>query len=291
MEAEASLAELIARRAPEAGMSGTCLPDFYLARRTSPMPPRPVLYEPSICVVAAGRKEARLGGRTLVYDETRYLLCTLTLPIESTVPEASEEAPFLGVVLRIDPAMVGQLLVEMDPFMRWPERAPEGGAMCSVVVDPGFGRLASRLVRASDNPMDARILGPALLRELYYRVLCGPNGHVLRDCVLRDGHVSRVARAVRFIEQRFAEPLSVDRIAHEAGMSASALHEHFKQATSLSPMQFVKKLRLHHAHTLLLGGAGSGEVAFEVGYNSPSQFSREFKRLFGVSPSAVHATA
>ena len=128
------------------------------------------------------------------------------------------------------------------------------------------------------------MLGPTLIREILYEVLRGPNGHVLRNSLLREGSTNRVAQAVTFVEKNYQEPLDVETLARQAGMSTSALHHHFKQATALSPMQYVKKIRLHQARALLLSGRAAAEAAFEVGYNSPSQFSREFRRLFGVSP-------
>ena len=142
-----------------------------------------------------------------------------------------------------------------------------------------------------DDPMDHKVLASGVVREAIYRVLKGPVGHVLRDCVMRDSSAHRVVRAVRFLEENCERAIGVEEIARHVNMSSSALHHHFKQATMMSPMQFLKKLRLHRARLLLLSGRSAGEAAFAVGYASSSQFSREFRRLFGIPPTQARMTA
>ncbi len=288
MDTHPDLASLIARHTRVEGPTDTDVPGLVLMRAHGSMKRRPVVYETSLCVVAQGSKCAHLGGRTFVYDPMHYLMCALTLPVESEIRTASAERPFLGLVLRFDPALVGQLLLEMDEFVAWSD-APPREAIVSGRMNAHLVRAMTRLVGCLDDPMEQNVLAPALTREILFEVLRGPHGHVLRSRVLRDGSAHRVARVVSFLEEHYAEPVDVAAMAKQAGMSQSALHHHFKEATTLSPMQFVKKMRLHKARTLILSGQGAAEAAFAVGYNSPSQFSREFRRLFGTPPSHVRA--
>lgn len=283
------LVESISRHILDDGYQETPVEGLGLFRQSEPTAQRTaVLYEPSICVVAQGMKYAHIGQRTVTYDPASYLLSTLTLPVEMEIPDASPEAPFLGLVLCFDPMLVSTLLAEMDDFVEWPSATPEAGeAIASTPLTEDLARAIARLVDCIDDPLDAKVLGPNLVREILYEALRGPQGHLLRDRVLRDSHANRVARVVTYLEEHFNESLDIDSIAQHAGMSASALHHHFKQVTALSPMQFVKRLRLHQARALLISGRASSEAAFEVGYNSASQFSREFRRLFGVPPSQL----
>ena len=281
-----ALARLIAERTPEEGVTESGLEGLRLIRLAGPVGPTPVVYEPSLCVVAQGAKIAHLGDETFVYDGDNYLVCSLTLPVVSEVPRATPGTPFLGLVLPIETQLVGRLLLEMDGHVDWPALAPEPSILAGP-IDGELGQTMMRLVRVLDDPMDRKVLAPGLVREAVYRVLKGPVGHVLRDGVMRDGSAHRVARAIRFLENNCDRALDVEEIARHANMSSSALHHHFKRATTMSPMQFLKKLRLHRARLMLLSGRSAGETAFAVGYGSSSQFSREFRRLFGVPPTHV----
>lgn len=283
------LGQIIADQTSQEGVTQTAIDNLILVRLSAPMVRTPVVYGPSICVVAQGAKHAHLGGRTLVYDRNHYLICSLTLPVDSEIPEASAEAPFLGLVLKVDLHLVGQVLMEMEDYMRWPEGTEP--SIKSGPIDEQLRRTMARLLFTANHPMDRKILAPGLMREAIYTVLKGPIGYVLRDCVVRDSSAHRVAKVVRFLEENYQRALDVEEIARHANMSPSALHHHFKQATTMSPIQFVKKLRLHRARAMLLSGHGAGEAAFAVGYGSPSQFSREFRRLFGMPPNQVRASA
>ncbi|MCA9706080.1 MAG: AraC family transcriptional regulator [Myxococcales bacterium] len=277
----------IDRLAEGLGVSSTAWPGLSVARVTAPMARTPVVYAPSLCVVAQGRKLAYLGDRPFEYDPRRYLLCSLPLPIESEIVEATPQRPMLATILRFDPARVGTLLVEMEEFFDWPHDGPAQAAVAPCEMTDGVHDALVRLLDAVSRPMERQLLGPGLERELLFEVLRGPNGGLLRSFVLRDGSAHRIARVVSYLERHFREPVDIRAIAKRAGMSSSTLHEHFKRTTSLSPIQFVKKMRLHEARALLLGGRGASEAAFDVGYASPSQFSREFRRMFGQTPSQV----
>ena len=283
------LCRLIDRLALDTGVTETAWPGLVVARVTKPMARTPVVYSPCLCVVAQGSKRAYLGDHVHAYNPRNYLLCSLPLPIESEILEASPDEPMLALVLKLDPAEVGKLLVEMDAFVDQPAESPPAGAVVPCEMTPNVFRAITRLLEAVASPIERAVLGPALQREVLFEVLRGPNGSLLREFVLRDGSAHRVARAVTFLEKNYRRPIDVKAIAKQAGMSPSSLHEHFKRATSFTPIQFAKRLRLHDARALLLSGRGASEAAFEVGYASPSQFSREFRRMFGEPPSRVRA--
>ncbi len=288
--ANASFKEVVAHQAPEGGIVECAVPGLKLARITQPFLRTPVMYGPSLCIVAQGQKKAYLGDQVVTYDPDNYLVCSLTLPVDSEVPVASPDQPFLGAILKVDPQILGHLLVQMDKHVQWPRNAP-AATMTTAGFDPELREIFRRLILMNDNPLDLEVLAPGLVKEALYRVLQGPQGYVLRESVYRDSSTHRVAKVVRFIEENYRENLDIDALAQRAHMSSSALHHHFKRATQMSPLQFVKKLRLHQARALLLTGLSAGETAFEVGYGSQSQFSREFRRLFGVPPNQLREAA
>ena len=154
-------------------------------------------------------------------------------------------------------------------------------------LTPGLLEIVLRLINTLDDSMDARVLSPAITHELYYEVLRGPCGQLLRNCVANDAYANKIAPIVHYIERHYEQPLEIDTLAKVAGMSASSLHTKFKLATTMTPIQFIKNFRLHKARRLILSGTAAGDASFAVGYNSPSQFSREFKRLFKMSPKEV----
>ncbi len=285
------LQSLLHRLAVRPGVIQTDWPGLVVARLEQPVKRTPVVYAPSLCVVAEGQKLAYLGDRVFEYNPHNYLLCSLPLPIESEIPAATPERPVLATVLRFNLALLGRLLVEMEEFeefIDWPvDTTVPAVAPCEMT--PRVRAALIRLLQVVQHPMERRVLGPGTERELLFEVLRGPNGNLLRNFVLRDGSAHRVSRVVSFLEKHFREPLDIKSIAEQAGMSSSSLHQHFKRATSLSPIQFIKRMRLHEARAMLLRGCGASEVAFDVGYTSPSQFSREFRRMFGQSPTQVRA--
>ena len=264
-------------------------PGLRLWRITARTVPEPNLYDPTLCILAQGAKRVHLDSKaTQLYDPGHYLLSTMTVPARAEVVEASPGKPLLALVIDLDIQMLSQLVVEVGEDIPCGRGSP-GPALVTAPIDPLFARTLLRLLQVAESDADWRILSSGLLRELHYLVLCGPAGSVLRDRVERHGSMERVARAVRFIEEHFSESLKVEAIARSAGLSASALHIRFKEATGLSPMQFAKRLRLHRAHGLLVAGETVARSAFEVGYVSPSQFSREFRRQFGMTPVAARA--
>lgn len=291
MKFRSELAEVIASFSSEQGANPTSVPGLTLYRSETAMPRIPVVYEPAICIVAQGRKQLYFGDKSCSYDPDNYLINSLTLPIEAEIQEVGEGQPYLGLAIKVDPNMVSKLMLEMDRL-----EPPKTGIPATDIIMPcslpqQLSKCLIKLVNSIADPMDREIMGPDLQREIFYQVLKGPHGHILRNCIINHAGANRIAPVVHYIENNFHQPLDIDAIAKVASMSPSTLHEHFKQVTSMTPMQFVKNLRLHRAHAMLLNGNQASEACYQVGYSSPSQFSREFKRFFGETPREIQATA
>ncbi len=237
---------------------------------------------PSFCVIAQGSKEIWLGNTCLRYDPDNYLIASATLPIATRIVHASLEEPYLGIVFRLDPLVVGAVLAEA---MR-PVSHHTGTAAIGVnALEPQLLDTVVRYVRLLDTPADAAVLLPLCAREMIYRLLCGAQGERLQYIVASDGATRRIFEAVRHIRSTFAQPLSIEQLAHEAGMSVSSFHAHFRALTALSPLQFQKQLRLHEARRLMVGeGLTAASAGYHVGYDNASHFTREYKRLFGAPP-------
>ncbi|WP_404335556.1 AraC family transcriptional regulator N-terminal domain-containing protein [Sphingomonas sp. MMS12-HWE2-04] len=284
MDRIADLAALLLRHGPESGMAGTAAPRLSLIRADRPTEPVPSVYEASLCLIAQGSKRVSLGDHSVVYDASRYLLVSVDLPLVGHVIDASPAAPYLCCKIDFDPAVLADLLVE--------EGAPSPKTDLPVLAvypsDPDLIDAACRLVKLLDEPESISALAPLIEREILYRLLKGPHGPILRRMAAADSHLNQVSRAIAKIRSGFHEHLRVDAIAAAAGMSASSLHAHFKQITRMTPLQYQKQLRLQEARRLMLAeGANAGTASFAVGYESPSQFSREYRRLFGAPPARI----
>ncbi len=275
------LADAIGRQATVDGSHDTAVPELLLARRSAPSDLHAVTYEASLCVVAQGAKEVRLAGETFRYDPAHSLLVSVDLPVSARVVEASISRPCLAVRVTLDTAVVNEFLADGNAPIR---PGPPARGIGVEVVDPPLLDAVTRLVTLLGTP-DVPALAPLVLREITYRVLTGPHGPRLRQIAAAGAPAHRIARAVRWLADHYAEPLRVEDLAKRVGMSPSALHLHFKSVTTHSPLQYQKRLRLQEARRLMLGeGLDAAEAAFRVGYESPSQFGREYLRLFGCSP-------
>jgi AraC-like DNA-binding protein len=279
---QAELADRIARNIPGDGLHASLVPALSLIRASEPSQPLPTVYHPSICVVVQGRKRAMLGEEVFHYDPLHYLVVSMSLPITGQILDATPQSPYQCLRIDIDTALVNELLLQL-PAERISARG--GRAVYVARTSPTLLDAVLRLVRLLDTPDEATVLAPLALREIHYRVLTGELGQRLRELCDAEGPAQRVARAIDLIKTRYHEPLRIEQLAAAAHMSASSLHERFKAATAMTPLQFQKQLRLQEARRLMLvDGIEAAAASHRVGYESPSQFSREYRRLFGAPP-------
>jgi AraC-like DNA-binding protein len=276
------LAALITRHAPESGMFETGIGRLSLFRSDRPTVPLPSVYEASLCLIAQGAKRVSLGEDSMVYDAARYLLVSVDLPLVGHVIDASPDAPYLCCKIDLDLSALADLIIAEG------QASSLSGDLPVLAVYPGDPDLvdaACRLMRLLDQPRSLAVLAPLIEREILHRLLIGPHGPLLRHMAAADSRLNQISRAIAKIRTRFHEQLRIGEIAAAAGMSASSLHEHFKAVTRLTPLEYQKQLRLQEARRLMLAeGASAGAAGFAVGYDSQSQFSREYHRLFGAPP-------
>ncbi|CAO4139700.1 HTH-type transcriptional activator RhaS [Methylorubrum thiocyanatum] len=262
------------------GIAATAVPGLSTVRATAPSGLLHDISRPLVCLVLQGSKHVTMGMRDFAFGAGDSLLITADVPTVSQITRASAAAPYLSLVLELDPAVIADLAAQM-PVEPEPDHAP-------VRVDPTDAETADaalRLMRLLDRPASLPVLGAHLVREMHYWLLAGRHGAAIRRLGWADGHVERITRAVAILRAEFAGQLRVERLADAAGMSPSSFHQHFKAVTSLSPLQFQKHLRLIEARRLLVSeGLSASGVAFAVGYESIPQFTREYGRMFGVSP-------
>lgn len=237
--------------------------------------------EPTFVLVAQGAKRAMLGDEVFEYGQGQFLVVGVELPIAGCVIEASPDKPYLGAGMTLRASTISSLLLEMGPAAAAAE--PVGYAVsdaCEDLIDT-----VVRLLRLKDSPRDAAVLGPGLERELVWRLLNGPQGAMVRQIGLADSRLSQIGRAIRFIRAHHAEPISIPKLADMVAMSESSFHRHFRGATTMSPLQYQKLIRLQEARARIMADAGDvAAIGYSVGYDSPSQFSREYSRLFGAPP-------
>jgi len=287
---QGELADRVARNTPTPGLNDTRVPGLSLIRATAPSQPLPSVYHPSLCIVVQGRKRALLGDEVFVYDPLHYLVVSMTLPITGQIIDATPQQPYLCLRIDIDPGLVAGMLAQLPQ----PEPLPESATRALFLARTSAPLLDAvlRLARLLDSPEEAPVLAPLALREIHYRVLTGELGWRLRQLCEVDGPSQRIARAIDLVKARYAETLRIEDLAAVAHMSPSALHQRFKAVTTLSPLQFQKQLRLQEARRLMLGeGMEAATACHRVGYESPSQFSREYRRLFGSPPRREIASA
>jgi AraC-like DNA-binding protein len=283
-QANATLCSLIQPLATRPGFVDTLLPEVQEMSWDHYVASSPQIYEPSLMILAQGSKLARLGPRTLEYGAGQYLVQALSVPFMCET-FATTETPLLGVSVAIDRLLLGELVEAMGLL---PGRTPQPQtpeSMTSAALDAAMRESVERLLRCLHDPLECRVLGRTRLREVLYVALRGPQSAVLQALVEQQGHFARIASALSYLREHYAEPLSVEDLARCANMSASTFHEHFKRSTLLSPVQYLKRLRLIKAQQMLIGeGLGVAQVAHRVGYQSPSQFSREYKRFHARNP-------
>jgi AraC-like DNA-binding protein len=277
------LAPLVRALAPEEGYTLTALPSVRLLRSNRPLAQTPVLYDPGIVIVCQGCKRGYFGDRMYVYDAHQYLAVSVPVPFTMET-DASPEAPLLALYLHLDMPLAAEVMLAMERHGGRPNPvAPQ--SMMSSPLDAAMHASVQRLLLALADPMEAALLGPQLLRELYYRVLSGPQGPFMRAALGMQGRFGKIGKALQRIHACFAQKLDVAELAKEAGMSPPSFNNHFRAVTCTSPMQYLKSTRLHQARLLMLQQSMTAAAACHaVGFESPSQFNREFKRLFGLTP-------
>jgi AraC-like DNA-binding protein len=280
----ARMVQLMSQLAPLAGYNLSALDDVRFLRSNRPLTRTPVLYEPGIVILCQGRKRGFLGEDIYVYDAQHYLVVSVPVPFTMET-DASETEPMLAVYLRLDFTLAGELIQQVDEVRGFSAAQPMG--MYASPMDEPLRQSTLRFLEVMGEPTDAQILGPTLLRELYYRILTGEQGGTLRAAIAQQGQFGKVTRAIHKIHSCYHERLDVETLAQEAQMSVPNFHLHFRKVTDASPMQYLKSTRLHQARLLMLrNDLTAAKSAFLVGYESASHFSRDFKRFFGRTPLA-----
>ena len=259
------------------------LEGLHLHRSSMPLEQVHSVVKPCFCVIAQGSKQVLLGDSRYVYGPSDYLISTVELPRVSQILEASPERPYLSFRLELDPALVGLVMVETGQAP--PPSHKDVSATDVSPLDVDLQDAILRLVRLLDTPAEAPVLMPLITREIFYRLMIGQQGARLRHLAILGGYTPIIARAVERLRQDFDQPLRIENLARELGMSVSGLHHHFKAVTSMSPLQFQKQLRLQEARRLMLSeDFDAARAAYRVGYHDASHFNREYKSLFGVPP-------
>lgn len=298
------MVSLLKALAPDEGYNLTALADVRFLRSNRPLSRTPVLYDPGIIVVCQGRKRGYLGEQVYIYDAQHYLAVSVPVPFTMET-DASEAEPLLAIYFRLDFTVASDLTLALagheadiggvaptQPLATMPTLSPAATrsamapeSMMSSPLDAALAASLLRFLEAMSKPMEAALLGPSLVREIYYRVLTGEQGASMRAALAMQGHFGKITKAIRKIHLCYREALDVEQLAAEASMSVPSFHTHFKTVTKTSPVQYLKSTRLHQARLLMVRNGVTAAIACsQVGYESASQFSREFKRLFGRSP-------
>jgi AraC-like DNA-binding protein len=277
------LGKSIARWTDRGDQLVTAIPGLSLFQRNEPTQPESRMYEPRICLIAQGAKRVLLGDDTYVYGERHFLITSVNLPTVVQITKASREKPCLGLILKLDQREISQLMVDSNLPLSRPQQSSRGMAVGEVTLPllTAFQRLVDLLAEPKDIP----ILAPIIQREIFYRLLVGDQGARLRQIASAGSQSQQIARAIDWLKDNFTRPLRIDDLATQVNMSTSTFHHHFRTLTAMSPLQYQKWLRLNEARRLMLiENQDAATVAFQVGYESPSQFSREYGRLFGAPP-------
>ena len=276
--------ELVESKLEEDGLLETGIKGVQIFRVTQSTACAPAVYEPTIIAILSGSKEAILNGERYSYDNTQYMCCPIPLPVEAGTPNASPEDPLLGVYISLDTTMMSELAIKLESSPTTPQQAVNSAPPKSFSLsswDNTFAEALLRLLKLGESQTDTEVLGDNRLRELYYAVLTGEAGDSARRAF---GIGNEIARTIQYLSTHLTTTISIEELASRAGMSRAVFHRKFKQTTTMSPIQFVKLMRLNKAAMMIAAGTTVNVAAMEVGYASSSQFSREFKRAYGQSP-------
>lgn len=275
------LGHQIDRHMTRDGIIDTAIPRLTLVRWSYAGEPVHMLQRPALCIIAQGAKRVMMGDAVVAYGPASYLVASLDLPITGTVTRASGDEPYLCFCLYLDPVLLSDIALAL------PDDAPvqDGSALSLHPITPELLDAATRLTALLDQPGTASLLAPLVERELLVRLMMGPGGGVLRAIASGDSRTGQIARAISWLKAHYRESFSGPDLADLAGMSLSSFHDHFRRATAMTPLQYQKQLRLQQARQLMLAERiDAADAGFQVGYDSPSQFSREYRRLFGAPP-------
>ena len=277
------LSGLIASLIGQKARIDTDVPGLSLHRWTEPTDPTSYMLAPSICLIGQGRKRLFLGEETFIYDAEHFLITSVELPVVTQIIEASPEKPYLGLTMELDLRLISQLMIDnqITPDKKQTDRCGIGVSRVPGNLNDAF----CRLLGLASQPEDIEPLAPLIQQEIFYRLLKSDQGPRLRNITSNANHGYQIARTIEWMKENFSKPVKVEDLANNSGMSVSAFHNHFRSMTAMSPLQFQKKMRLNEARRLMLAEhLDASKAAFEVGYESPSQFSREYSRLFGAPP-------
>ena len=279
----AELAAIIRQNTAEDGTYATAVGSLFMSRHSKSHEFAPVLAQPALCFMAQGPNEVRLVDEYFNYDPLNYLVVSVSMPLSGRVVNVTSEEPILAVRLDIDPAEISALIADAGP-LGVPSR-PTGRGLYVERIDTAMLDAVLRLARLLDAPKDIAMLAPLIRREILYRLLRSQQGHRLYEIAIANSQSHRISQAIKWLNGNYEQPLRIDDLAKEVNLSVSTLHHRFKAMTAMSPLQYQKQLRLQEARRLMLAeGLEASAAGYRVGYESPSQFSREYSRLFGAPP-------
>jgi AraC-like DNA-binding protein len=284
----AKLAGLVEKHTPENGPHQTILPSLLTFRETESHGRMPLVYEPALVIAANGEKHLFLDGKRFVYSAGHLLALFMPMAVECELIGVSEENPMLGIGIRLDRQRLAQLVMKMDSVEDVP-KAPEVVNTSGIFSAPMRDKLLDasiRLLQSLEDPVEAAVIGETIIDEIYFRVLAEEQGGALKTLLRQHGQIQQISRAVEHLSENLKENVSVENLARMVNMSNSGFHRKFREVMHVSPLQYTKLIRLNKARSYIMEGRKASEAGYKVGYNSPAQFSREYKRQFGVSPSA-----
>lgn len=278
---QSQLASLLALADRHAGGPGfkTAIPRLSIYKSHGTTPPVGGLFEPKICLVLQGAKQIMIGEQVLRYDPATFFIASVELPVSGCIIEATQERPYVGLSLDLDRDTLAALISDVPGRAEAETQAFAVSAVTPALLDPWC-----RLLALLDTPADISVLAPLVEREILYRLLCGPQGALLRQAAREDSRLAQVRQAIGWIRDHYDRPLRIEALCALAGMSPASFHRHFRAATAMSPLQYQKSLRLQQARRLLVTSTEAARAAYAVGYESASQFSREYTRMFGLPP-------
>ncbi len=274
---------LIKKHTCSEGLNTSAIPDVSFFTATTTGIPLPDIYKPSLCLIVQGSKDVLLGEKRYHYGPGEYLVASVDLPIIGRITEATPETPYFVIRIDIDTQQLSELLIHTEHSTRSNNNA-DSGLFIGTATDI-LSESILRLIRLLETPQDIPVLSKQMLREVYYRILCSDYGETIAQTTLKGSHMQRISNVIQKMKREFHKPTTIEELASLAGMSTSSFHAHFKAVTAMSPLQFQKSLRLLEARSLMIANnTDATTTAYQVGYESPSQFNREYARMFGNPP-------